>query len=165
MAKTWLVIALVITHTAGAQAANVGNLTGHSAEYVRTFHRNASIEADAAFYNPAGVTRLPEGISGYLCNQSWLLHASLTSQNEPFSMAEPLWLFMSGVVIAHYDDWAVYLGASPIGATGASMHVMAAMQTRGDAGPLQIDSAEVAGVFNMGGSAVANYASVLEPLR
>lgn len=53
----------------------------------------------------------------------------------------------------------------PIGATGVSMHVMAAMQTRGDAGPLQVPGAEIAGVFNMGGAAVANYASVLEALR
>ena len=53
----------------------------------------------------------------------------------------------------------------PIGATGVSMHVMAAMQTRGDAGALQINGAEIAGVFNMGGSAVANYASILEAVR
>ncbi|MEE2662005.1 MAG: acetyl-CoA acetyltransferase [Pseudomonadota bacterium] len=53
----------------------------------------------------------------------------------------------------------------PIGATGVSMHVMAAMQTRGDAGPLQIEGAEIAGVFNMGGSGVANYASILEAVR
>ena len=53
----------------------------------------------------------------------------------------------------------------PIGATGVSMHVMAAMQTRGDAGPLQVDGAEIAGVFNMGGSGVANYASILEAVR
>ena len=44
------------------------------------------------------------------------------------------------------------------------MHVMAAMQTRGDAGTLQIKG-EIAGVFNMGGSAVANYASILEAVR
>ena len=53
----------------------------------------------------------------------------------------------------------------PIGATGVSMHVMAAMQARGDAGALQIDGAEISGVFNMGGSAVANYASILEAVR
>jgi acetyl-CoA C-acetyltransferase len=53
----------------------------------------------------------------------------------------------------------------PIGATGVSMHVMAAMQARGDAGPLQIDGAQIAGVFNMGGSAVANYCSILEAVR
>lgn len=53
----------------------------------------------------------------------------------------------------------------PIGATGVSMHIMAAMQTRGSAGALQIDGAEIAGVFNMGGSAVANYASILKAVR
>jgi acetyl-CoA C-acetyltransferase len=53
----------------------------------------------------------------------------------------------------------------PIGATGVSMHVMAAMQLHGSAGAIQIPGASLAGVFNMGGSAVANYASVLEPLR
>ena len=53
----------------------------------------------------------------------------------------------------------------PIGATGVSMHVMAAMQARGDAGDLQIEGAEIAGVFNMGGSAVANYVSILEAAR
>ena len=53
----------------------------------------------------------------------------------------------------------------PIGATGVSMHVMAAMQVRGDAGPLQVEGAKLAAVFNMGGSAVANYASILEAVR
>lgn len=53
----------------------------------------------------------------------------------------------------------------PIGATGVSMHVMAAMQVKGMADDLQIDGATAAGVFNMGGAAVANYVSILEPLR
>jgi acetyl-CoA C-acetyltransferase len=42
------------------------------------------------------------------------------------------------------------------------MHVMAAMQVTGTAGDMQLPRADVAGVFNMGGAAVANYASVLE---
>lgn len=50
----------------------------------------------------------------------------------------------------------------PIGATGVSMHVMAAMQLMGEAGGMQIPDAEFAGVFNMGGAAVASYASILE---
>jgi acetyl-CoA C-acetyltransferase len=53
----------------------------------------------------------------------------------------------------------------PIGATGVSMHVMCAMQLRGQAGGMQIPDAKLAGVFNMGGAAVANYVSILEPLR
>jgi len=53
----------------------------------------------------------------------------------------------------------------PIGATGVSMHVMAASQLAGTAGAIQVPGAKLAGVFNMGGSAVANYASILEPIR
>lgn len=50
----------------------------------------------------------------------------------------------------------------PIGATGVSMHVMAAMQLMGEAGDMQIAQPSLAGVFNMGGAAVANYVSILE---
>ncbi|HUK08012.1 MAG TPA: acetyl-CoA acetyltransferase [Stellaceae bacterium] len=53
----------------------------------------------------------------------------------------------------------------PIGATGVSMHVLAAMQLTGSAGGIQVPKAELAGVFNMGGAAVANYVSILEPLK
>ncbi len=53
----------------------------------------------------------------------------------------------------------------PIGATGVSMHAIAAMQLAGQAGTMQLAKADRAGVFNMGGAAVANYVSILEPLR
>lgn len=53
----------------------------------------------------------------------------------------------------------------PIGATGVSMHVLAAMQLCGEAGDLQLPDPQLAGVFNMGGSAVANYVSVLERVQ
>ena len=51
----------------------------------------------------------------------------------------------------------------PIGATGVSMHVITAMQLTGQAGAMQLPKADLAGVFNMGGAAVANYVSILEP--
>jgi acetyl-CoA C-acetyltransferase len=53
----------------------------------------------------------------------------------------------------------------PIGATGVSMHVLSAMQLTGTAGDMQIEGAKLGGIFNMGGAAVANYVSILEPLR
>ena len=53
----------------------------------------------------------------------------------------------------------------PIGATGVSMHVMAALQLMNEAGEMQIPGASMAGVFNMGGAAVANYVSILERVR
>jgi len=53
----------------------------------------------------------------------------------------------------------------PIGATGVSMHALAAMQLTGTAGDMQVRDARLGGIFNMGGTAVANYVSILERLR
>jgi acetyl-CoA C-acetyltransferase len=53
----------------------------------------------------------------------------------------------------------------PIGATGVSMHVLAAMQLTGRAGDIQVPGARLGGVFNMGGAAVANYVSILERIK
>lgn len=50
----------------------------------------------------------------------------------------------------------------PIGATGVSMHVVSAMQLTGSAGAMQLPKADIGAVFNMGGTAVANYVSILE---
>ena len=53
----------------------------------------------------------------------------------------------------------------PVGATGVSMHVLAAMQLTGTAGDIQVPNAQVGAVFNMGGAAVANYVSILETVK
>jgi acetyl-CoA C-acetyltransferase len=53
----------------------------------------------------------------------------------------------------------------PIGATGVSMHAIAAMQLTDSAGGMQIKGARLGGIFNMGGAAVANYVGILERLR
>jgi acetyl-CoA C-acetyltransferase len=53
----------------------------------------------------------------------------------------------------------------PIGATGVSMHALCAMQLTGTAGDIQVRDAKLAGIFNMGGAAVANYVSVLERIK
>jgi acetyl-CoA C-acetyltransferase len=54
----------------------------------------------------------------------------------------------------------------PIGATGVSMHVLTAMQLTNSAPEgIQVKDAELGGIFNMGGAAVANYVSVLERIK
>ena len=53
----------------------------------------------------------------------------------------------------------------PIGATGVSMHALAAMQLTGTAGDMQVKDARLGGIFNMGGAAVANYVSILERIK
>ena len=54
----------------------------------------------------------------------------------------------------------------PVGATGVSMHVMAAMQLA-DQMPeaITVKNAKLGGIFNMGGAGVANYVSILERVR
>ncbi|OUZ11204.1 acetyl-CoA acetyltransferase [Aeromicrobium sp. PE09-221] len=49
----------------------------------------------------------------------------------------------------------------PVGATGVSQIIMAAMQLTGTAGASQLPDPRVAAVHNMGGLAIANYAHVL----
>jgi acetyl-CoA C-acetyltransferase len=53
----------------------------------------------------------------------------------------------------------------PIGATGVSMHALAAMQLTASAGDMQVKDARLGGIFNMGGTAVANYVSILERIK
>lgn len=50
----------------------------------------------------------------------------------------------------------------PIGATGVSMHVLAARQLCDDPIGVAVENPVLAGVFNMGGAGVANYCSILE---
>lgn len=53
----------------------------------------------------------------------------------------------------------------PVGATGVSMHAIVARQLTGTADEMQVPGAKTGLVFNMGGSGVANYASILERTR
>ncbi|MGB7456601.1 MAG: acetyl-CoA acetyltransferase [Pseudolabrys sp.] len=53
----------------------------------------------------------------------------------------------------------------PIGATGVSMHALCAMQLTDSAGDLQVKDARLGGIFNMGGTSVANYVSILERIK
>jgi acetyl-CoA C-acetyltransferase len=50
----------------------------------------------------------------------------------------------------------------PVGASGVSMHVLAARPLANEAAGVQKPEAELGCVFNMGGSGVANYVSILE---
>ena len=45
------------------------------------------------------------------------------------------------------------------------MHALAAMQLTGAAQGMQVKDARLGGTFNMGGTAVANYVSILERIK
>ena len=50
----------------------------------------------------------------------------------------------------------------PVGATGVSIHALTSAQLTGQAGAMQKKNANIGCIFNMGGSGVANYCSILE---
>lgn len=89
---------------------------------------------------------------------------------------EALGLAPKGKGIEALEDGTVYRGGKlpinlsgglkakghPVGATGVSMHAISYRQLTGAAGDMQLAKPSLGLVFNMGGSAVANYVSVLE---
>ena len=88
----------------------------------------------------------------------------LTKIGEGFRAIEEGWVDIGGILPINPSGGLKSKG-HPVGATGVSQHVMAAMQLTGEAGDMQIKDANLAGIFNMGGASVANYVSILEKIR
>jgi acetyl-CoA C-acetyltransferase len=85
----------------------------------------------------------------------------LTSRGEGRRAVEEGWVQRGGRLPVNLSGGLKAKG-HPVGATGVSQHVLAAMQLSGTAGEMQLPGARRAAVHNMGGLAVANYVSVLE---
>ena len=88
----------------------------------------------------------------------------LTPEGQGHRAIDEGWTFKGGRLPVNPSGGLKSKG-HPIGATGVSQHVLAAMQLAGAAGDMQVAGARLAGVFNMGGASVANYVSILERLR
>lgn len=88
----------------------------------------------------------------------------LTAKGEGETAIKEGWVYADGKLPVNRSGGLKAKG-HPLGATGLSMHAIASMQLTGRAGDLQLDSPKLGAVFNMGGSAVSSYVSILEPLR
>ncbi|WP_306141162.1 acetyl-CoA acetyltransferase [Roseibium sp. MMSF_3412] len=88
----------------------------------------------------------------------------LTSEGEGARAILEGWTEMDGKLPVNPSGGLKSKG-HPIGATGVSMHVLTAMQLTGSAGDIQVRDAEIGGIFNMGGAAVANFVSVMQAMR
>lgn len=88
----------------------------------------------------------------------------LTSEGEGARAVLEGWTEMDGRLPVNPSGGLKAKG-HPIGATGVSMHVLTAMQLTGTAGDIQVRNAEIGGIFNMGGAAVANFVSVMQAMR
>lgn len=87
----------------------------------------------------------------------------LTERGQGARALEEGWVFKDGKLPVNVSGGLKAKG-HPVGATGVSQHVIAAMQLTGTAGDMQLANPHRAAVQNMGGVGIANYVSVLEAL-
>ncbi|MCU1539233.1 MAG: Thiolase [Arthrobacter sp.] len=85
----------------------------------------------------------------------------LTEPGQGARALEEGWVFKGGKLPVNVSGGLKAKG-HPVGATGVSQHVIAAMQLSGTAGAMQLANPRRAAVQNMGGVGIANYVSVLE---
>jgi acetyl-CoA C-acetyltransferase len=87
----------------------------------------------------------------------------LTPRGEGSRAVQEGWVYKDGKLPVNVSGGLKAKG-HPVGATGVSQHVIAAMQLTGTAGDMQLPNARRGAVQNMGGVGIANYVSVLEAL-
>lgn len=85
----------------------------------------------------------------------------LTERGQGARALEEGWVLKDGKLPVNVSGGLKAKG-HPVGATGVSQHVIAAMQLTGTAGAMQLANPRRAAVQNMGGVGIANYVSVLE---
>jgi acetyl-CoA C-acetyltransferase len=85
----------------------------------------------------------------------------LTEPGQGSRAVQEGWVFKDGKLPINVSGGLKAKG-HPVGATGVSQHVIAAMQLTGTAGDMQLPNARRGAVQNMGGVGIANYVSVLE---
>lgn len=85
----------------------------------------------------------------------------LTEPGQGARAIEEGWVYKDGRLPINVSGGLKAKG-HPVGATGVSQHVIAAMQLSGTAGDMQLAGPRRAAVQNMGGVGIANYVSILE---
>ncbi|HAN31813.1 MAG TPA: hypothetical protein DCQ06_09475 [Myxococcales bacterium] len=107
--RTLILIALVVMPT-GAYAGGVEYLTNQSADYIRTFSRNAAWDnVDVVTFNPAASTFLGNGIHLSLSNQTLFGEYSATYKGKTYP-ADVLVPGLPSLQAAYVrDNWAAFV--------------------------------------------------------
>ncbi len=117
---TLLTVLLVFSFTyAGGLVQN----TNQSTAWTRMLVRDASIDIDAVFYNPAGLTKLKDGFHISISNQSIFQKRTITSgypylNNDEYVGNITTPLFPSIYMAYKTGRWAFSIGFNPIGGGG-----------------------------------------------
>ena len=101
--------------------------TNQSASWVRLPSRNASIESDAVYYNPAGVMKMDNGFHFGISNQTIFQTREIT--NDYSYLHESLYkgsvkapLFPSVAAAYKMDKLAISFGFNPVGGGGGATY-------------------------------------------
>ena len=153
-------------HTTAPMLMDTKLAASKGSDYLLPWTRKAIMDA----YTRAGISG-PEQLDAVETHDCFTIneyvaieHFGITAPGEAWKAVEDGRIARGGSIPVNASGGLKSKG-HPIGATGVSLHVMAAMQLTGDAGDMQIPGAEIAGVFNMGGAAVTNYVSILERVK
>lgn len=121
---TVLVLCLVtVTAFAGGLVTN----TNQSAQFTRTLNRNASTDLDAVYYNPAGLSRLNDGLHLHVGNQTiWqtkTVNNNLSTLNRNEFVGDVFAPLFPNLYLAFKTgNVAVSAGFAPIGGGGGAMY-------------------------------------------
>ena len=109
-------------------AGSIDYLSNQSADYLRTFCRNASTDADSVHYNPAATAFRKDGVTLYLSTQTILktYSSELTysvskpyGKNDVYESKKPSPIVPNFYAIYKKDNYAIFAGAGLIAGGGS----------------------------------------------
>lgn len=115
-----LVVAILLASTSG-YAGNVDNVTGQSAQSIRSPSRQASTDVDAAYYNPSGLAKLPDGFYFEFSNLTILKKDTIITEGQTYTAENPVLLFPTISMAYKIGSLGAYLSLHIPGG-GGSVH-------------------------------------------
>lgn len=118
-------VALLLMNT--AFAGGILTNTNQSAQFARMLSRNASIDLDAVYFNPAGLTQLKNGFYFALDNQSIFQTRSINSEfpllnTHDYKGTVSAPVFPDAYAVYKMDKWAFSAGFGPNGGGGSAKY-------------------------------------------
>ena len=110
-----------------AFAGGILTNTNQSAQFARMLSRNASIDLDAVYFNPAGLTQMQNGFYFGIQNQSITQNRTITSEFPLLNHADykgevSAPVFPTAFAVYKLDNWAFSAGFGPNGGGGSAKY-------------------------------------------
>jgi len=120
-----IAVALFLINT--AYAGGILTNTNQSAQFARMLSRNASIDLDAVYYNPAGLTQLKDGFYFSLNNQSIFQTRTINSEfsllhNSEYKGETTVPFYPTAYAVYKIDKWAFSDGFGPNAGGGTAKY-------------------------------------------